>query len=193
MAARGRRNRPGRDLAVEERGFPMIRACWAAMALGGWLLKAVVGLVGCIVLVGAVVPPSAPEPRPGGPVHPADTVVLNIPEGRPAGNLTVVDASGRELARLTHWPGGHTVVVTRRAAGPTVGTYHNAGGSVAFLVTGSARETEIHIAPDGAVKTIASQSSRVISPLGPANAQAAEPPGVHRSATADRGEPDPPG
>lgn len=150
----------------------MIRAFGAAMALGGQLVKVAMGLVGLIVLVGAVVPSSPPDGRPGsGPgaaVRPGNTVVLSIPEGRPAGNLVVVDASGRELATLTHWANGRTAVITRHRIGPTVGYHRDASGSVDLLVTGSAGEAQIRVRSDGATKTTASEPSHFINPPLPA-------------------------
>lgn len=152
----------------------MIRAFGAAMALGGLLVKVAVGLVGLLVLVGAVVPTSSPpEARrgadPGGPGRPANTVVLTVPEGHPAGNLVIVDATGRELATLTHWANGRTAVVARHHVGPTLGYHRDAAGSVNLLVTGSAAETEIRVRPDGTAKATASEPSRFINPPRPAS------------------------
>ena len=146
----------------------MMRAFRAAMALSVLLVKVAVCLVGLIMLIGAVIPSSPPEGRigsgAGGAARPRTTVVLSVPEGHPAAYLVVVDASGRELATLTHWANGRTALTTRHHVGPTLGYHRDAAGSLDLLVTGSAAETQIRVRPDGTTKTAASEPSRFINP-----------------------------
>jgi hypothetical protein len=149
----------------------MIRAYSAALHAVGLLGRVAVAFVGFIVIVGVIVPLPSPGDRRGSDSRdlnpPAHTVVLKVPEGRPAGNLTIVDALGREIALLTHWTGGPTAVVTRYGGGPTVGYYHSAEGSVALLVTGSEVETQINLNPDGTMKSSLRKPTLLVSPRKP--------------------------
>ena len=135
----------------------MIRTCRMAMGTVTRLGGSALWFVGLIAIVGAMIPAPTTDVRSGPgmdePVLLANTVVLKVPAGRPAGNLIVVDPSGRELATLTHWSSGHTVMLTRPPDGPSVGIYHNAQGSVAVSVSGAAETTRIHVAPDGSMTT----------------------------------------
>ena len=139
----------------------MIRTCRMAMATVTRLGGTALWLVSLIVLVGVMAPAPTADVRPGletdEPVLLANTVVLKVPVGRPAGNLIVVDPSGRELATLTHWSSGHTVLLTRPPDGPSVGIYRHARGSVALSVSGAAETTRIHVAPDGSMRTSATE------------------------------------
>ncbi len=170
----------------------MIRAFTAAMAAVGLLGKLALGFVALIVLVGAVLPPPSPstsaDARPrsasGVPVPSSDAVVLRIPDGEQAGHLTVVDAQGREIARLTHWSSGHTAVVTRRDVGPTVGYYHKAEGWVGVLVSGSEGETQIQVEPDGTTKSTPSDPSGFVNPPSLRNKRILPTPVAPRSTTA---------
>jgi hypothetical protein len=166
------------------------------MAAVGLLGKVAVGFVALIVLVGAVLPsPSAsPDARArsesGGRKPPSDAVVLRVPDGEPAGHLTVVDAAGREIAKLTHWSNGHTAVVTRRDVGPTVGYYHKAEGWVGVLVSGTAGETRIEVESDGTTKASASDPSGFINPPTRRGATSPPVPGSPQSPTARTDAPD---
>ena len=116
--------------------------------------------------------------------------MLRVPDGETAGHLTVVDAAGREIARLTHWSSGHTAVVTRRDVGPTVGYYHKAEGWVGVLVSGTAGETQIHVEPDGTTRSSASDPSRFINPPTRRDAKSPPAPGSPQSTTAATDMPD---
>jgi hypothetical protein len=134
-------------------GSTMVRACRAALAAGSLLGKAAAGFVGILVIAGAIVPVAGPDRRARShgvdPLLAADTVVLTVAEGNPSRTLTVVDASGRELATLTHWTNDDTAIVAPRRDGARVGCYLNARGSTAVLLAGTARQTRIESQPDG--------------------------------------------
>lgn len=127
---------------------------------------------------------------PDGGKPPADAVVLRVPDGEPAGHLTVVDAAGREIASLTHWSNGHTAVVTHRDVGPTVGFYHKAEGWVGVLVSGTAGETRIQVEPDGTTKLSASDRFGFINPPTRRHAKSPPVPGSPPSLTAGIDPPD---
>ena len=75
--------------------------------------------------------------------------MLQVPEGALAKHLTVVDASGRELAILTHWISGMTSVVSRRSDETGVSYILNSNGTATMLVRGTARVTTINAQKDG--------------------------------------------
>ena len=76
------------------------------------------------------------------------TVALRVPEGGPAGHLTVVDESGRELATLTLWASGMRTVVSRSGA-IVVGTYLGTDGSARTHMATTAGMTVVEARPDG--------------------------------------------
>jgi hypothetical protein len=134
----------------------MFRAHKIALTVAGPVGKAVVAFIGLMTVIAAVVP--TPEPasgtqsEPGDPAQSTSTVTLRVPEGEPAGHMTVVDATGRELATVTHWYNGDVAVVARRDAGASVASYLNANGSTDVRVSGTARWTDIEAKPDGTAK-----------------------------------------
>jgi hypothetical protein len=136
----------------------MVRACRAALAAGSLLVKAAAGFVGVLVIAGALVPVPGPERRARSdgvdPLLTADTVVLAVPEGIPSRTLTVVDASGREVATLTHWTNDDTTIIAPGRDGAGVGCYLNARGSTVVLLAGKARQTRIESKPDGTTNTV---------------------------------------
>jgi hypothetical protein len=134
----------------------MVRTYSAALAAGGRLGKAAVVFVGMVLAVGAIVP----LPEPSGPMRsePVDStgnenrVVLAVPEGGIASTLTVVDASGREIATLTRWYNGDTVMMARQKGGAGVNCLLNARGSAELGVFGMTQHTRIEVQPDGTTK-----------------------------------------
>ena len=122
-------------------------------AAGGLLTKAALGCVGLLIMIGWSTPPPGPVDeasyQPGDPENTATTVMLHVPEGSLAKHLTVVDASGRELAILTHWISGMTSVVSCRSDGTGVSYILNSNGTATMLVGGTARVTTIDAQKDG--------------------------------------------
>ena len=133
----------------------MVRAGEAALGIGGLVGKAAVGFLGLIIVVGAFVP--QPEtvgrarPEPGDPAQSAITVTLRIPEGEPAGHVTVVNATGRELATVTYWYDGHSAVVARRDGGAGVSSHLTAKGTAFVRLIGTARQTCFDVRTDGSL------------------------------------------
>ncbi len=76
------------------------------------------------------------------------TVALRVPEGGPAGHLTVVNESGRELATLTLWASGMRTVASRSGA-IVVCTYLGADGSARTHIATTARITVVEASPGG--------------------------------------------
>jgi hypothetical protein len=138
--------------------MPMVRVWGIVSAVGGLLAKAAVGLVG-LVIVAALLPHPQPEARErsesGDPAGPASSVLLRVPEGEQAGDLSVVDEQGRELAVLTRWRNGQTSVVARRNGGVSLGCYIEAKGVTNLELIGSAQQTSIEVRPDGVTRTMA--------------------------------------
>jgi hypothetical protein len=136
----------------------MVRAYRAALAAGGLLMRSAVGLVGFLVVVGAIAPRPEPDARaraePGDPARTGSTVVLTVPEGSLGGHLTVVDGSGRELATLTHWFNGGTSIEARRSDGVGLCSFLNGRGSAVLSLTGTARATHIHAQSDGRTRIV---------------------------------------
>jgi hypothetical protein len=131
----------------------MVRAGKAALTVGGLVGRAALGFLGLIIVVGAFVPPPEPAGRahsePDDRAQSAITVTLRIPEGEPAGHVTVVDATGRELAMVSCWSDGVSAVVARRDAGAVVSSYLTADGRAYVRLIGTARQTCIDVQPDG--------------------------------------------
>jgi hypothetical protein len=131
----------------------MVRPDRMALAAAGLLARAALGFIGLAILIGwnAATPDpfAAASSQPGDPTQTAMTVTLRVPEGAMAEHLRVVDASGRELAVLTHWMTGMTTVVSRRDGGAGVSYVLNTDGSANLLVEGTARVTVIGTKPDG--------------------------------------------
>jgi hypothetical protein len=131
----------------------MVRPDRIPLTAGGLLARAALGFIGLAILIGLSTPP--PEPaatassQPDDPTRTAMTVTLRVPEGALAKHLSVVDASGRELAFLTHWISGMTTVVPCRSGGAGVSYHLNADGSANLRVDGTARATLIRAEPDG--------------------------------------------
>ena len=122
-------------------------------AIRGLLGRAAVWLVAPVVISIVVAPPPGWDDRtrsePDDPARPADAVTLRVPKGAPAGHLTVVDESGRELATLTHLTNGDTAIVARRRDGVSVGCYLNARGAAILEVIGRAGRAGVEARPDG--------------------------------------------
>jgi hypothetical protein len=131
----------------------MVRPDRIAQAAGGLITKAALGCIGLLIMIGWSTPPPEPVDRassqPGDPENTAMTVMLHVPEGALAKHLTVVDASGRELAILTHWISGMTSVVSCRSDGTGVSYILNSNGTATMLVRGTARVTTINSQKDG--------------------------------------------
>ena len=79
--------------------------------------RGAVGALGIMVIVAACRPDAGTHgrsrPEAADPEQPVETVAMSVPDGMLAKSLTIIDASGRELATLTHWRNGETMVVTR--------------------------------------------------------------------------------
>ena len=123
----------------------MVRPDRIALAAGGLLARAALGFLGLTILFGWNTPaPEAATTAPSQPVDPAQgamAITLGVPEGALAKHLTVVDATGRELAVVTCWISGMTTVVSRHSGGIGVGFHLNADGSAnAFTEP----EVEVH-------------------------------------------------
>lgn len=144
----------------------MVRACKAALVAGGLVSRMAVGFVGFTVVAVSVLPPPEPDAGgrsgPGEPARPGSRVVLTVPQGSLAGSLTVIDASGRELATLIHWYSGSTSIVARRSGGVGVNGYLNRNGSANLLLIGTVKETSIDAKPDGTATTFERDLSRMI-------------------------------
>lgn len=136
----------------------MVRPDRIALAAGGPLARAALGFIGLAILIGWNAPP--PEPaatassRPGDPLQAEMTVTLRVPEGATTKHLSVVDASGRELAFLTHWISGMTTVVSSRGGGACVSYHLNPDGSANLRVNGTARATLIRAEADGSARVL---------------------------------------
>jgi hypothetical protein len=134
----------------------MVRPDRIALAAGSLIGRAALGFIGFTILIGWNTPP--PEPaatasfQPSDPAQTAMTVTLRVPEGAMAKHLSVVDASGRELAFLTHWISGMTTVVSGRDGGVGVSYHLNTDGSTNLRVDGMAKATLIHAQPDGTIQ-----------------------------------------
>jgi hypothetical protein len=134
----------------------MFRLDRIAVAAGGLLARAALGVIGLAILIGWSTPRSDPAAtasfQPDDPTQTAMTVTLRVPEGALATHLSVVDASGRELAFLSHWMTGMTTVVSRRSRGAGVSYHLNTDGSANLLVEGTAGVTPIHAETDGTTR-----------------------------------------
>lgn len=136
----------------------MVRAGRLGFAAVGLVIKASTAFVGMTIGVALIVPLPEPADRrstlPGDWASPASTIVLSMPEGEQAGTVTVVDPTGRELARVTHWDNGDTALVGcgREQAG--VSCYlNNKTGAVVVAVKGTSRRTQVVLNPDGTPET----------------------------------------
>lgn len=131
-------------------------ACRIAMGTVRRLGSLAVALLGLVLLAGVIVP-SGPEAAVGleldGTATPPRTVVLNVPEGYPAGSVTVVDPKGRLLATLTLWKDGQTILTSSPAVGPRLACERMPGGEVAVLVAGAGREADIFVRSDGSLQS----------------------------------------
>jgi hypothetical protein len=149
----------------------MVRACRMLLAAGGRLARTALGCAGILVVVAAIVPTSGPDarvvPEVGDPERPVDTVAVTVPEGMLAKSLTITDASGRELATLTHWSNGETTVVARRRGGPDVSCWLNRKECAFVELIGAIHRTRIEMDPAGITKTFVTPSPR-LSRRGPA-------------------------
>jgi hypothetical protein len=164
---------PDRLQAGEFQRARMWTAILAALgtAVGGLFGRAVVGVVGLMVIVGAMLPHQEPTARTpsetAGPPF-ANRVTLTIPEGESARSLSIIDESGRELALLTRWNDGGVALAARRPGGPGVCFWLKESGGTAFLnLIGSARETHIDVQPDGTVTIPGVDISGQLQPSGP--------------------------
>jgi len=123
-----------------------------------------VGLIGLAVLVGAVAPLPGPEGRTrldrGARSPLGDTITLEVPGGEVGRTLTVVDESGRELARLTRWKDGGFAVSARRDGAPGVYCWLPDGpGTAKVNLFGTSRGSRLAVQPDGTVKSFDSDVS----------------------------------
>jgi hypothetical protein len=116
-------------------------------------MKAALGCIALMTMIGwSTLPPeraARTSSRPGDPENTTMTVMLQVPEGLLAEHLTVVDASGRELAVLTHWISGMTSVVSRRRDETSVSYILNSNGSATMQLKGTERVTLINAQKDG--------------------------------------------
>jgi hypothetical protein len=128
----------------------------AALAACGLLMRAGVGLVGLIVVVGAIAPRSGPDAgarsEPCDPGRPGSPVVLTVPRGSLGENLTVVDGAGRELLVMTLWFNGSTSIVAHRSGGVEVSCFHSSKGPAELMFTGKEWQTYLRADPDGTAK-----------------------------------------
>lgn len=131
----------------------MVRLDRIALAAGGLLARAALPFIGLAILFGWNALPPNPvvtaSSQPGDSTPTAITVTLPVPEGPMAKHVRVVDASGRELAILTHRMTGMITVMSRRTGGAGVSYVLNTDGSANLLVEGPARVTLIGARPDG--------------------------------------------
>lgn len=134
----------------------MHRACRVAVVAGALLGKAVLGFVVLMAILAMVAPPPEPDararPDAAGSVANSSTVTLRVPEGELAGNLNVVDASGRELAVLTYFSDGELVLVARRNGGACVSLWLTGSGTARVQMSGTSRATSIEMEPDGTTR-----------------------------------------
>lgn len=141
----------------------MIRLDRIALAAGGLLARAALGLIALAILIGWNGPmPETASSRPDDPADTATTVTLRVPDGALAKHLTVVDATGRELAILTHWISGITTVVSRRRDRAGVSYLLNPDGSARLRVSGTARETLIDADREGTTRVL----HQIVLPVG---------------------------
>jgi hypothetical protein len=140
-------------------GFPLVRAHSAALAVGGLLIRAALGIVGFMVVTGAITARlesnGRAESQQVDAPQPGSTIVLTVPGGSLGGNLTVVGESGCELATLTRWSNGGTSIVVHRSDGVSMSCFLNGNGSAALLLKGTAWATRINTQPDGTACTVA--------------------------------------
>jgi hypothetical protein len=131
----------------------MFRVDRIALATVRQLARAALGLLGLTILIGWNAP--TPEPAASASSRRGDlpqtprTVTLGVPEGALATNVTVVDASGRELAVVTRWLSGTTTVVSRRDGGVGVSYHLHGDGSARMRMAGSEKVSVIDGRPDG--------------------------------------------
>jgi hypothetical protein len=148
----------------------MIRACEVATAVGGLFIRVLAGLVG-LIAVAAFVPIPETESRVRSewlePALSAETVTLRIPEGEPAGHLTVVDESGRPLAVLSRWRDGTASVVANRGRDIAVGCHFTAKGTACLEVIGAARQASIDFTSDGDLHIAQKVADRLPAPTSP--------------------------
>ena len=121
------------------------------MTAGGLFGRGLVGFLGLAMVVGAVSPPARPRTHERGSARrrtpSANRITLNVPEGQPAGSLTMVDESGRELAVLTRGRSGEIGFVTRSPGGAGVCCWLREAGTAFVSLIGTAGETFIEVQP----------------------------------------------
>jgi hypothetical protein len=137
--------------------MPMGRADGIAQEAGGLFARAVLGFIrlfiGLAIITAAIA--TRPEPSassscpPVGPSQAEMTVVMRVPEGQRAKQLTMVDGSGRRVAILTLWTSGAITVASRREGGAGVSYHLNDDGSASLRIDGTARAALIRAGPDG--------------------------------------------
>jgi hypothetical protein len=137
----------------------MIRAHRIALAAGGLLTRTALGFIGLTIVFSWYAPSSGTAARsPSEAADPdptARTVMLRVPDGAAAAHLTIVDASGRELAVVTKWRPCGTSVVSRQSGGTAVSYHLNVDGSAKVRVQGATRATLFEAESNG--KTEVSQ------------------------------------
>jgi len=136
----------------------MVRAYSAARAAGGRLLRAAVGFVGFLVVVGAIAPrpdsDAGARSQAGDPAGPESTVVLSVPEGKLGGHLTIVDGAGRELVTLTHWFNGSTSIIAGRGGEAVLSCFFDGKGAAALKFNSTAGGTCIEARSDGTTRIL---------------------------------------
>ncbi len=135
----------------------MHRSSRVAMAAGSLFGRAALGFAAFMGILAIVSPP--PEPgaraRPDATDSPANSsiVTLRVPVGETSATLNVVDASGGQLAFLTHLCAGDILVVAPRGGGAGSVLQLTGNGTAKLQMVGTARETYIEMDPDGTTRT----------------------------------------
>jgi hypothetical protein len=135
----------------------MHRSNRVAMAAGSLFGRAAFGFALFMGILAIVSPPPEPDARarPGSADSPANssTVTLRVPEGEISATLNVVDASGSQLAILTHVCTGDTILVAPRGGGAGSVLQFTGKGTAKLQMVGTARESYIEMDPDGTTRT----------------------------------------
>ena len=143
----------------------MSQAYRIARAAGGLLGRVAVWFVAWAFVAVAFIPSTQPDapgrPGPDDPEPHAMTVALTVPEGDPSKTLTITDASGRELATLTHWRNGEVLMVARHDGGCTAGMWLYGEGRATVELRGTTRKTRTEMDPDGKTNTYVNEVFRL--------------------------------
>lgn len=124
-----------------------------AMGAVGRLGRTAVGMMGIVLAVAVIMPSPATGPRsgPGDPEGRENVVAVVVPDGELSKTLTITDASGRELATLTHYRADFTHFTARCEGGPEVScALYPQTKSITIDLAGDRRQTHIRVNRDGA-------------------------------------------